>query len=460
MKRIARRTFLRGVGGAGLALPLFSSISCAPGAGTGSVRQGLSGFPLRFVVWYMPNGNISRELPPAWDFTGSVMEPLIPFQSKLLLLTGLDMSVHNQGPGEPHQQGMAFLTGRRLNPGVMVGGDGTLAGWASGISVDQRIADEIGTTTPKRSLHFGVQSTNYGGTEVRTVMSYRGADDPIANEISPWAMYNSAFSELGADPAVLEARRIRRRSILDLVGRQYETVIPKLSSDDRRKLDQHLTSIRDVEMRLDNPSAELGGSCSVPDVGPEFSPTDPAAYPMIGRLHMDLLAMSLACDVTRVATIQWSASTNNRPYPFLSYDEGTGAGPQPIQGDEHILGHEPDSTVSAWNKLRVIRRWYMEQLAYLLGKLESIPEGDGTMLDNTVVLLGSEISAGNSHSHMDAPFLIAGSAAGYFGTNRRLDFGEVPHNDLLVSLLQSMGLPDTTFGEPEFCTGPLTGLTA
>jgi hypothetical protein len=460
-KLFPRRTFLRGVGGAGVALPLMSSLSSCTSTDIGSARRGLSEFPLRFIVWYIPNGNLGRELPPAWDFTGSVMEPLVPFQSKLLLLTGLDMTVHNQGPGEPHQQGMAWLTGRRLNPGVMVGGDGTLAGWASGISVDQRIAEVIGTTTPKRSLHFGVQSTNYGGTEVRTVMSYLGSDQPLANETSPWAMFDASFSELGADPAVLAARRMRRRSILDLVGRQYEGVIPKLATDDKRKLEQHLTAIRDIEMRLDNPAAELGASCMVPDVGAEIGgASDPANYPIVGRLQMDLLAMALACDVTRVATIQWSASTNNRPYPFLNYDEGLGAGPQPIVGDEHILGHEPDDNVSAWGKLRVIRRWYMEQLAYLLAKLDAIPEGDGTMLDNTVLLLGSEVSAGNSHSHMDNPFLIAGSGAGHFAMNRRLDFGgDVSHNNLLVSLLQSMGLPDETFGEPEFCTGPLSGLT-
>jgi hypothetical protein len=356
---------------------------------------------------------------------------------------------------------MAFLTGRSLNPGVMVGGDGTLAGWASGISVDQRIADVIGATTPRRSLHYGVQSTAHGGTEVRTVMSYRGSDEPVANETSPWAMYRAAFSELGADPAVLAQRRARRHSVLDLVGRQYESVGPRLSVSDRRKLDQHLTAIRDVETRLDNPAAELGGSCAVPVLGEEIAATDPASYPLVGRLHMDLLAMSLACDVTRVATLQWSASTNNRPYPFLSFDEGTGAGPQPIVGDEHILGHEPDSNVIAWAKLRVIRRWYMEQLAYLLGRLDAVPEGDGTMLDNTVVVLGSEISAGNSHSHMDAPFLLAGSAGGHFATGRRIDFaGDVPHNDLLVSLLHAMGIPDATFGDPAFCRGPLAGLTS
>jgi hypothetical protein len=183
------------------------------------------------------------------------------------------------------------------------------------------------------------------------------------------------------------------------------------------------------------------------------------SYPAIGKLQTDLLVMALACDLTRVATLQWSASTNNKPYPFLSYDAGDGAGPQPIVGDEHVMGHQPDTDVTAWNKLRVIRRWYMEQFAYLLGKLDEIPEGEGTMLDNTVVVLASEIAQGNTHSHTDAPFLLAGSAGGYFQTGRYLTYDAQPHNNLLVSLLNAMGVPATTFGDPNYCTGALSGLT-
>lgn len=451
MKSFARRTFLRGLGGTGLSLPLMSSISCNQATSIGSARSGLSGFPLRFIVWYVPNGHLTHELPTGWDFSGTVFEPLIPFQSKMMLLTGLDMSVHNNGPGEPHQQGMAWLTGRRLNNGNMVGGDGTLAGWGSGISVDQRIADVVGGSTPRRSLHFGVQSTNYGGTEVRTVMSYRGSDLPVANETSPFAMYEAAFSELGVDRSVLEARVARRQSVLDLVGRQYETLLPKVSLDDRGKLEQHLSAVRDVESRLGNLSSEVGAACEQVNLGADFALRDPANYERVGHLQMDLLAMALACDVTRVATIQWSASTNNRPHPFLTYNG------QPINDDEHILGHNPYSNTDAWGKLRVISGWHMQKLAYFLNKLDSIPEGDGTMLDNTVLLLGSELSHANSHSHMDAPFLVVGGGGDQLATGQRLNFdGEVFHNNLLLSMLHTMGVEDTSFGEEAYCTGPLS----
>jgi hypothetical protein len=461
---VNRRNFLKGVGGVSLALPLFASLGCQSSSSAkvaeklGRAALGQNGFPKRFVVVYIPNGNWDKELPPGWDFTGTIMEPLTPIKDKLMLLTGLDLAAHNQPPGEPHQQGMAFLTGRKLNEGNMVGGDGSLAGWASGISLDQEIAAQIGAETAQKSLHFGVQSTAYGGTEVRTVLSYAGSDQPIANETSPYSMYNLVFSGLGADPGGTDKLRARRKSVLDAVGKRYEALTPRLGAEDRVKLQQHLAAIRDVENRLDNPGAVLGGYCQLPNMGTPIDLNDPNNFPVIGKLHMDLLVMALACDLTRVATLQWSASTNNRPYPFLSYDDGSG--PKPILDDEHVMGHQPDSDTNTWNKLRVIRRWYMEQFAYLLKQLDSIQEGDGTMLDNTVVLLSSEIAHGNTHSHMDMPFLLAGSGGGYFKTGRRLDFqGTVPHNNLLVSIQNAMGIPATTFGDPAYCTGPLSGLS-
>lgn len=462
---LTRRVFLRGVGGVSIALPLLSSLGCQKSDPTprGLERLGTTAdkaiFPKRLVVVYIPNGNFGHEMPTSMSFEGTILEPLTPFVSKLNILSGLDLSVHNLPPGEPHQQGMALLTGRPLNPGNQVGGDGSLAGWASGISVDQEIANVTTGMTAHKSLHFGVQSTAYGGTEVRTVLSYAGSDQPIANETSPFTMFDLVFSELGADPLGLAKQKARRKSILDAVGKQYESLTPKLSKDDRLKLEQHLASIRTVELGLDNPGGTIGGACQIPVVGESFNLDDPAAFPAIGKLHMDLAAMALACDLTRVITLQWSASTNNRPYPWLQYDDGTGLGP--IVGDEHVMGHQPDSDVHSWNKLRIIRRWYMEQFAYLLGKLDEVAEGEGTMLDNTVVMLCSEITKGNSHSHMDAPFILAGSAGGALQTGQYRSYpGDVPHNNLLVTLLNAMDVPATTFGHPDYCTGPLEDLLA
>jgi hypothetical protein len=458
-RRLSRRNLLRGMGGVSLGLPLMSSLGCnrdRPRVERIGVARQAAEFPLRLVVVYIPNGNLF--LPGSGNsWVGSILEPLIPFQQKLTVCDGVDLSVHDLGPGEPHQQGMAWLTGRPLNAGNQIGGDGTLAGWASGVSVDQSIAAVVGNNTPHKSLHFGVQSTAYGGTEVRTVISYAGSDQPIANETSPYSMFDLAFSELGADPLGLAQLKARRKSVLDSVGDQLSSLSSRVGSDDKLKLDQHLASVRDLEDRLDKPGGELGGACQLPNNGSPINLDDPNNYPVIGQLQMDLLSMALACDLTRVCTLQWSAATNNKPYPFLNYN---GA---PIIGDEHVTGHQPDSDIEAWEKLRIIRIWYMQQLAYLLAKLDAVPEGGGTMLDNTVVLLGSEIAKGNSHSHSDAPFLLAGGAGGFLKTGNYVEFSPsapVPHNNLLLTIMNAMGLGDTTFGQADYCTGPLGELIA
>ncbi len=443
-RKFARRALLGGMGGALLGLPFFESQNARAAA-----------FPKRLLVIYTPNGN--WQLPTGMDFAGSMVEPLDAFKEKLLLLRGLDMSVHNTGPGEPHQQGMAWLTGLPLNDGGQVGGDGSTAGWAKGISVDQAIAKHLWeeSPTPRRSLHFGVQTLNYGGKEVRTVMSYEGDSVPVSNEDDPWNMYDTVFSQLGAEPTGQQRLNARRKTVLNAVGGQLEDVKKTLSAGDKQKLEQHLDAVRGLETQLENPGAVLGGSCQLPEVGSPIALGAAENFATIGKLQMDMIAMAFACDITRVCTLQWSAATNNRPYPFLQYNG------EPIEFDEHILGHKPYSDTAAWGMLGVIRRWYAEQLAYLLAKLDAVPEGEGTMLDNTLVLLGSEITEGNSHTHMNAPFILAGGA-GAMAMGRNLDFSnggaDVPHNNLLVAMMQAMGMQTSTFGDPAYCNRPLDEL--
>jgi uncharacterized protein DUF1552 len=454
---LPRRTLLRGAGGALLSLPLFQSLGCSErrGPALGAARAKLA-FPKRFVVVYTPNGQY--EPPDTLDFAGTMYEPLTPFVNKLNLLRGLDLSVHDQGPGEPHQQGMAFLTGRRLNEGAFLGSDAaSYAGWASGISVDQEVAKVLCADTPYRSLNLGVQSTLYAGTEVRTTLSYAGSDQPIGNETSPYAVYDRMFAPLGPDGSMSSELRARRKSVLDVVGKQYEAVNARLGAADRQKLERHLEAVRDVELRMGRQGPSMTGACLRPAPGEAgIDLNDPANFPIIGKLQTDLLVMALACDLTRVATLQWSSSANNRPFPFLTY------GGSPITGDDHLMGHSPDSDAETWGMLRVIRRWYLEQFAYLLASLDAVPEGDGTtMLDNTAVLLGSEIARGNTHSHSNVNFVLAGGAGGAWKTGRNLNYeGKVPHNNLLVSILNGMGVGVATFGEPDYCTGPLAELAA
>jgi hypothetical protein len=161
----------------------------------------------------------------------------------------------------------------------------------------------------------------------------------------------------------------------------------------------------------------------------------------------DLLVMALGCDITRVASLQWSRSVSNTRFTWLGIETG-----------HHDLSHHGDDDEAAVEALTSINQWYATQFAALLTKLARVPEGDGTMLDNTLLLWCNELGKGNTHSRNDAPYVLAGGAGGALEAGRFLEYDEQPHNDLLVSLLNLMGIDDETFGNPEWCNGPLAGL--
>jgi hypothetical protein len=169
----------------------------------------------------------------------------------------------------------------------------------------------------------------------------------------------------------------------------------------------------------------------------------------VSRLQIDLMVMALTCDMTRVASLLWTSATSNQTYPFLGFID-----------KHHELSHEGDSNTTAQNKLTDINTFYAGELAYLMQKLEAVPEGQGTMLDNTLIVWGNELGKGNSHSHHPIPIVLAGGAQGYFRMGRSMTVGDIIHNRLLVSLCHYMGLTDQeTFGNLDAGNGPLNGLT-
>ena len=235
--------------------------------------------------------------------------------------------------------------------------------------------------------------------------------------------------------------------MLDRVAGRFDRLSARLGAADRQKLEAHLGSIRDIESRLAVVPAPRP-ACQVPalDAGIDLAAND--SFPQIGKLQMDLLVMSLACDLTRVASMQWSRSASTVRFTWLHLNEL-----------HHDLSHRGDDDADAVDKLTRINRWYAEQLAYLIGRMKQIPEGDGTLLDNTVILWCNELAKGNVHGRIDAPYVLAGRAGGALSTGRFLRFdGNVPHNNLLLSLIHAMGQDDSSFGNPDWCTGPLAGL--
>jgi len=410
-------------------------------------RADVTTYPRRFVVFFSSCGTIAANWTPTGGETDFVLSPILsplePFRDDIVIIQGVDQQ--GGGAGVGHQAGIGgMLTGAGLNPGPFSAGGGSSSGWASGISVDQRIANAIGDDTAFKSVELGVQ---VGAPDNMGRMCYAGSDQPIPPEDDPYAAFTRIFADLTRDPAELARIRAHRLSVLDRVAGRYQRLAARLGSGDRQKVEAHLTAIRDIESRLSVVPAPRP-ACQVPVQGAGIDLTANDAFPQIGTLQMDLLAMALACDLTRVASLQWSRAASTVRFTWLHIDEL-----------HHDLSHRGDGDTDAIDKLTRINQWYASELAYLIGRLKQIPEGDGTLLDNTVIIWCNELAKGNIHGRTDAPYVLAGRAGGALTTGRFLQFdGNVPHNNLLLSLIHAMGQDDNTFGNPDWCTGPLTGL--
>jgi hypothetical protein len=243
----------------------------------------------------------------------------------------------------------------------------------------------------------------------------------------------------------------RDKTVLGAVGDNFRALQAKLGAADRQKLEQHLQAVSEIEGRLGLKPKTALDSCAAPQLGGEQDVNKNDNFPAVGKLQMDLLVMALACDLTRVGSIMWNRSVGGARHIWVdpAMDRG-----------HHDLSHDGDTLDDTVEKITKINVWYAEQFAYLLSSLDSVAEGDGTMLDNTVVFWCNELSKGNSHSRNNNLYVVAGGAD-YFRMGRSLKFkyeDQVRHNNLLLSFVQSMGIEDTSFGKADWCTGPLPGL--
>jgi hypothetical protein len=436
MRRLSRRSVLRGAAGVALGLP-FLEVMQAEGAPAAA--------PKRLVVFFTNNGTIKSAWKPTGgerDFVlGPILAPLEPFRSELVVLSGMDAESSYHGPGsdDPHMPGMAhMLTGTEMITDA--NGDATLGG---GISVDQHVARSLGAPTRFEWLGFGVQAREYRSNAWNS-MSYRGAGQPVEPEDDPVAAFDRVFAADATDTAQRDAQRALRRSILDTVGADLVSLQGRLGREDRARLDQHLDSIRSLERSI----GTTVGQCQVP---PAPDPVAGSLYahdkaPALFQVQTDLLVHALACDVTRVATLQWrEALGSDSTFVWLGQDE-----------PHHEISHRTDG--AGIDLLVDCNVWFAEQLAYLLESLRAVPDGDGTLLDHTLVLWCNELSDGAAHSRRDLSWLLAGRCGGALETGRFLEHQGDAHNDLLVSICNLMDVPATTFGNPAYCSGPLARL--
>jgi hypothetical protein len=473
---LSRRRFLRGFGGVVVGLPFLEAL--APR----SAAAQEAGVIKRMGVFFCCNGvNMDRWFPNGQygaltdaHLTGTANEALLPFRDKLLIPRGVHMSPRgynrdeaNGAGGDDHGKGMAHKLTAQFADGQ---------NWlALGPSVDHVIASQInpgaaGSRRPPLNLMVG-RPSGYKGLDY---VSYSSSGRAVAAINNPWTAYSS-FMNLGnvsaspdASAAVDKVQR-RRQSVLDLVRDDFEALKRgPLSVADREKLDAHFTAIRDLEGQI------AGGalSCGDPTLQSRADVYDGAGdrvqeqseYPNIADIQVDVMALAIACDFTRVATMQFDRGSGG---PIFKWDGMN------HEYNHHKLSHGKvkddcfgDSTdngcadVSGYeNMLFEIDRWHIGKLARLLGKLDSYVEANGkSVLDNSVILYTNELSNGKAHSFMDLPYALIGSAGGYLKQGEYVLLGQdgnanddqrAPHNKLLNTLVNAMGIQSDWFGAPE-----------
>lgn len=417
--------------GASLALPWLEIM-------TPRARAAAKPPPRRFVTFFQPNG----VYPKAWNVSGlgqdfslsPILEPLAEFKKDLVVLSGID----SIGKGHVKLTG-AFLTGTAIENGV------------NGVSVDQVIARQIGRGTRFASIELGTEPPRQGmaGDDpiaLANTVSWSSPTQRISPEISPRA----AFDRLFRDPSSPEAKRAaeNRRSVVDLVLEDARRLQKAASGRDRQKIDEYLEGLRSVEQQIErtlNPPAPEWTPLKSPDLT-----RPPAGIPMGKDQHMklmlDLLVLALQTDTTRVATFMSAHGFSRQNFTFL---DG-------VKNDHHGMSHHKNQDALVL-EYTTVSRWYAGQVRYLVEKMKAVDEGNGTLLDNSLVLYGSEMKDGNGHIKEDLPLVLLGGAQGRLRTSRHIAFAPgTPLADLHLTLARQFGLEMESFNDTGHST--LNGL--
>lgn len=439
----ARRAFLRGLGGVTIGLPLFSYML----DDHGEAFAGGAPIPTRFGLWFFGNGvhmgQFTPTVGPDWQPpAGGSLEPLVPLKEYVSVVTGMSVLT----PRHPHHSGMAAVCSGGPHLKVADVRD-TIVSTFRYPSVDQIAADYLATASPTpppyRSLEAAI--TRFRGTDEGTTFQYLSHNGSAAGETnvnpseeSPHAFWDRLFNQGTVEPLLRKARA----SVLDSVGGQITDLQGKLGAKDQQRLDQHLTSIRELEARLSAPLA----SCE--------PPADPGEFPDIGSneqiieknaVMSDLVVLALACGLTHTFSVMYSTCGSGAVFWMCGAADG-----------HHYLNHtEP----SPWSVGAAIARFNMEQLATLLTKLRDTPEGAGNLLEHSSILCCTEHSEGWSHSQDDMPMLICGKGGGRLRGNVHFRGAGDNTTRALLTALRGAGLPLTEFGyEAGLSNAPLLEL--
>lgn len=421
-RRLSRRTILHGLGAA-IALPPL--VSLLPRA----ARAGGDDPPKRFLSLFFPNGSTMRQ---DWqlgsagaDYTlGSAHGSLVPLKAKLSMFRNLN---GDYGGAPDHSRGTAsFLTGAPISNNNTPEVD---------ISIDQAIADALDPPTALRSLHLGPPP--YAGgppsdtgwpSGYNTYISWASPTQPNAPLESARVAFNEVYVPSESDPELAEKRLRMKQSILDHTIAQIDTITPRLGSEDAQRLDEYLTSVREVESNLQVEMGEpgCGDGYEEPGLGLEF--------PEHTQAMCDVITLAMQCDATRIITYSMDYGFGNQSFTFL----GKG------NVKHHNLSHSGTAPNVVDAHLAIVQ-WYMDQIAYLLERLDAVDEGGVSLLDQSLVYVGSDVGDGWSHSHSDLPCMLAGGAAGAVNPGRLIDASGASYDSVLLALAHAMDAPLANF---------------
>jgi uncharacterized protein DUF1552 len=447
---LPRRTFLRGLG-ATLALPLLDSMAPTLSA------AGPSKPPVRLGYVYTPNGIVgaSDKSPRPFMWTprtaganfefSPTMKVLEPFRDDVTVISGLAQvngRALGDGPGDHARATATFLTG--VHPYKTGGADFHL-----GISADQIAAKELGRFTQLSSLEIGLEpqplagNCDSGYTCAYMSMSWRGPTSPLPAEINPRMVFERLFGDGDStDAAARLARLENQKSVLDYVTGTLSRLRQRLGAGDTRKLEEYLEAVRDIERRIQL-AEDQNATIELPHIErPSAIPDD---YLQYTKLMIDLQVIAWQTDMTRVASFMLGRDGSNRPYREIGISDG-----------HHSISHHQGDGEKL-DKLMKIDQLHVAMFAYLLERLKATPDGDGTLLDHSVVVFGSSLSESNIHTHDDLPIVLAGGASGQLKGNRHLVYRkETPLNNLFLNMFDLAGVPHVDgFGDS---TGRLTNL--
>ena len=430
-KSLPRRTFLRGMG-VTMALPLLDAMTPALAANPKPVVR------LGFV--YVPNGIIMDKWTPASDGAdfqfAPTMKPLEAFRDRLLVFSGLAQvqgRALGDGAGDHARAGATWLTGVHPKKSEI--------SIRAGISADQIAAKELSKHTQFGSLELGIESNQLAGgcdsgysCAYTNTMSWRGDTTPLPVENNPRAIFERLFGDGDTTDAKARLAQLnKQRSILDYVNGSLKKLGGTLGKSDQAKLNEYTEAVRDIERRIQK-AEQQNAAVKLPVM--ERPTAVPDEFEDHVRLVLDLQVLAYQTDMTRVVSLMMAREGSNRPYRNIGISDG----------HHNLTHHQNDADKIA--KVTKINEVHVKMFAYLLERLKATPDGDGNLLDNSLVLYGSSISDGNLHTHHDLPIVLAGGGGGHIKGNRHIIYPkETPLNNLLLSMLEAANVPVEKFGD-------------